>query len=290
MKEVKKNKKDPTTILLVIIFFVGLCVLLYPTISNFYNTYGVRKALEKYDNAIKSIDTTTLKEMLEDAEEYNKELFRNQIPFHNGEVEDEKYGKLLNPLETGMMGYITISKLGINLPIYHGTAEEVLSKSAGHLEGSSLPIGGENTHSIITGHRGLPTAKLFTNLDKLETGDIFVLNIINQKLTYEVDDIKIVLPEEVDELEIVEGKDYVTLVTCTPYGINTHRLLIRGHRIENANLSIVPADAIQINSIVLAPIIAVPILLILVIFVVLNPKNNKKVQVKWSDIKNDKKQ
>lgn len=289
MKEVKKNKKDPTTILLVIIFFVGLCVLLYPTISNFYNTYGVKKALEKYDDTVRSMDTSTIEKMLEDAENYNKELFKNPKGFHDGEVEDEVYGNLLNPLENGMMGYITISKLGVNLPIYHGTPESVLSKSAGHLEGSSLPIGGENTHAIITGHRGLPTAKLFTNLDKLEVSDIFVLNIINQKLTYEVDDIKIVLPEEVDDLEIVEGKDYVTLVTCTPYGINTHRLLIRGHRIENSNLSIVPADAVQINSIVLAPVIAVPILLILLIFVVLNPKGNKKVHLKWSDIKNDKK-
>lgn len=285
----KEKKKDFSTIILVIIFLIGLCVLLYPLISNWYNSLGAERAVTNYEDVIKDIDDAKMQRILQSAENYNKNLFEDPKTLHNGEIEDIEYKELLDPTGTGMMGYITISKLSVNLPIYHGTTNEILNKYVGHLEGSSIPIGGESTHSILTGHRGLPSANLFTNLDKLDIGDTFILNILNQKLIYEVDDIKIVLPDEIDELKIVAGQDYVTLVTCTPYAVNTHRLLVRGHRIENSNTKIIPADAMQINSIIVAPIISIPILFILILVVIIKPKRRKRTHIKWSDIQNEKK-
>lgn len=264
-------------------------MLLYPIISNWYNSLGVERALTNYESSINEIDEAKMQRVIQDAEDYNKNLFENPKTLHNGEIEDIEYKELLDPTGTGMMGYITIPKLSVNLPIYHGTTNEVLNKYVGHLEGSSIPIGGESTHSILTGHRGLPSANLFTNLDKLDIGDTFILNILSQKMIYEVDDIKIVLPDEIDDLKIIEGQDYVTLVTCTPYAVNSHRLLVRGHRTQNTNNNIVPADAMQINSTIVAPIIAIPIIFILVLIVILKPKKKKRTQIKWSDIRNEKK-
>ena len=185
------------------------------------------------------------------------------------------YENLLNINNDGMIGYITIDKIKVELPIYHGTSEEVLSKSVGHLEGSSLPVGGIGTHSVLSAHRGLPSSKLFTDLDKLEIGDIFTINILNQMLTYEIDKITIVKPNEIEGLKIEEGKDYITLLTCTPYGINTHRLLVRGTRIENAKEKIyITTEAFKINNLIVTPIVALPIIFILLLIIIFKPIEN----------------
>jgi sortase A len=195
----------------------------------------------------------------------------------SGDPVDDEYSSLLDVDGNGMIGYITITKLDVRLPIYHGTGSDVLAQYAGHIEGSSLPVGGKGTHAVISGHRGLPTAKLFTDLDKMEVGDTFTITVLDQVLTYEVDQIRIVLPDEVSDLEIDENKDYVTLVTCTPYGVNTHRLLVRGHRIKTAETTAVTADALQIDTKLVAICIAIPILLVLVVWVFIHyrKKNNK---------------
>ena len=179
------------------------------------------------------------------------------------------------------MGYITISKIGVELPICHGTGDSVLQITAGHLEGTSLPVGGASTHAVISAHRGLPSAKLFTNLDQLEVGDTFTITVLDRVLTYEVDKISIVLPTETDELKITEGKDYVTLMTCTPYGINTHRLLVRGRRVETPDQYKhlrVTAEALKIEPIIVAPVMALPMLLILLIGMLISTRKPKKTR------------
>jgi sortase A len=217
-------------------------------------------------------------QMLADAKAYNKKIANSKTNFINGDPSDEEYKSLLNVNGDGMMGYITITKIDVRLPIYHGTGEDALVHSVGHIEGSSLPIGGKSTHTVISGHRGLPSATLFSNLDKLEVGDTFVITVLGEKLTYEVDQIRVVLPDEVSELDVVEGKDYVTLVTCTPYGINTHRLLVRGHRIASDEVLDVASDALQIDTKLVAVVISIPILLVLIIWVLIHyrTKNKKK--------------
>jgi sortase A len=222
------------------------------------------------------------KEMLQAAKDYNEKISKNPNQFVNGEAQDEEYKSLLNVDGNGMMGYITINKLGVYLPIYHGTGEDALIHSTGHIEGSSLPIGGESTHALISGHRGLPSAKLFTDLDELEIGDTFKITVLDEVTTYEVDQIRIVLPNEVSDLKLVEGEDYVTLITCTPYGVNSHRLLVRGHRIANTGDDArVTADALQIDTKIVALFIAVPILIVLLFWLLIHyrkkDKNKKQI-------------
>lgn len=204
--------------------------------------------------------------------EYNRELVGRSTNFALSDAQKEEYEKLLDVSGTGIMGYVEIPELGVSLPVYHGTEEAVLQVAAGHLEWSSLPVGGESSHCVISGHRGLPSAKLFTDLDKLREGDVFMLRVLDEVLTYEVDKISIVEPSQVSELQIVEGEDLCTLVACTPYGINTHRLLVRGHRIENIQSSAairVTSDALQIDPLIVAPIAAAPILLVLLVLLLL---------------------
>ncbi|HCA71941.1 MAG TPA: class C sortase [Ruminococcaceae bacterium] len=261
MKKTKK-KNYLSTILLIVIFLVGLSVLLYPTISNFINQKHATRAVEDYKYKVSTLTTKDIKKEWQAANDYNHKLAESPLKFQNGEPKDATYKSLLNLTGNGMMGYITIQKIGVQLPIYHGTSAEILAAGTGHLEGSSLPVGGKSTHAIITGHRGLPSAKLFTDLDQLKAGDTFTLSILNQTLTYQVDQISIVLPAEVSNLAITPGKDYVTLLTCTPYAINTHRLLVRGFRIPNAAADLkVTEDAVQIDPIIVAPVVAAPILL-----------------------------
>ena len=207
--------------------------------------------------------------------EYNRELVGRSTNFALSDAQKEEYEKLLDVSGTGIMGYVEIPELGVSLPVYHGTEEAVLQVAAGHLEWSSLPVGGESSHCVISGHRGLPSAKLFTDLDKLREGDVFMLRVLDEVLTYEVDKISIVEPSQVSELQIVEGEDLCTLVTCTPYGINTHRLLVRGHRIENIQNSAairVTSDALQIDPLIVAPIAAAPILLVLLVLLLLTKR------------------
>lgn len=260
------KKKNLSTIALVLVFFVGLSVLLYPTISDYWNSFHQSRAIATYADSVADMDEQDYEEMWNAAQEYNEKLFETGHGLGLKKKEKKEYNKLLNVSGTGIMSYIEIPKIKCSLPIYHGTDEGVLQIAIGHIEGSSLPVGGVNTHCVLSGHRGLPSAKLFSNLDKLEEGDIFMIRTLDQTLTYEVDQIRIVLPDEVDDLKIEEGKDLCTLVTCTPYGINTHRLLVRGHRVANreeAEAVRVTADAMQVDNRIVAACIAVPVLLIL---------------------------
>ena len=270
-------KKHASTIFLIFIFFVGLSVLLYPSVSNYINQKSQSRAVANYEKTAAEMAQKDTDAYFQKAEEYNKELASHPELFY----EPSKlagYEKTLDITGTGIMGYISIPKIKVELPIYHGTEDGVLQIACGHLEGSSLPVGGASTHAVLSAHRGLPSAKLFTNLDKLETEDTFTITILDRVLTYQVDEIAIVLPSETDKLQIEEGKDYCTLVTCTPYGINTHRLLVRGHRIDNieeVKTVRVTADAVQIEPMLVAPIVAIPILLVLLLLLLL-PRRRKK--------------
>ena len=270
-------KKHLSTIILVIVFVVGLSLLLYPTFADWWNSVHQSRAVASYVEQVAVIDQNQYEAIWESARQHNRELLERNNPFALQEDEIESYNAQLNVGGTGVMGYVEIPEIGVILPIYHGTDDAVLQIAVGHLEWSSLPVGGESTHSVISGHRGLPSAKLFTNLDKLVEGDLFIFRILDEILTYEVDQILIVEPHEVQHLQIQEGKDLCTLVTCTPYGINSHRLLVRGHRVENPEVAKtvrVTADAMQIEPVVVAPIVALPMLLILLIILLL-PKHKK---------------
>lgn len=224
-------KKRISTGIMIMIFMIGLSLLLYPGVSNFWNSIHQTYAIVDYEASLEGLSPTDYTVYWEAAEDYNRELAGLEEPLKNYDQIDG-YKAVLNVRNNGMMGYITIPDLNVELPIYHGTSESVLSKAAGHLEGSSLPVGGENTHCVISAHRGLPSAKLFTNLDQVEVGDRFSMKILDRTLTYEVFEISVVKPDEIERLGIEEGKDLCTLVTCTPYGINSHRLLVHGKRIK----------------------------------------------------------
>ncbi len=274
----KRMKKDRMSTILVFIFFIGLSVTLYPFISDYWNSRTQSRAIAAYSDTVSQMDEADYKVMIEEAEQYNKKLRKLSFPF----VDYENLGTyedILNINETGIMGYVNIPILGVELPIYHGTDEGILQIAAGHLAGSSFPVGGTSTHAVISAHRGLPSAKLFTDLDELIKGDIFTITVLNQTITYEVNQIRIVLPQEVDELQIVKGKDYCTLMTCTPYGVNSHRLLVRGIRTENVKTSstaYVPADATQINPTLVSIILAIPLVFILLIILLVDQRRDHK--------------
>ncbi|GFI02360.1 MAG: class C sortase [Lachnospiraceae bacterium] len=226
-------------VLAAIVCLAGLGVLLYPTISNWWNLWMQSRLITEYERKVEELDTEQFTEIYDAAKAYNEKLFQLGISFANVDANDERlsvngqnYDQLLNINGNGVMGYVIIEKIGVRLAISHGTEDEVLHDGVGHLKGSSLPVGGESTHAALFGHRGLPSALLFTDLDQMEIGDYFQVNILGRVLNYQVDQILVIEPHETDPLEIVEGKDYVTLVTCTPYAVNTHRLLIRGVRVE----------------------------------------------------------
>ena len=273
-------KKNRSTIILILIFLVGLSVMLYPTVSDYVNQRHQSRALASYDETVNEMSDADYTAYFEAADAYNQRLAATPNSFFTPE-QVSGYDETLDVSGTGIMGYITIPKISVKLPIYHGTDEGVLQVAAGHLEGSSLPVGGAGTHAVISAHRGLPSAKLFTNLDQLEVGDTFTITVLDRVLTYEVDKISIVLPTETDELKIAEGKDYVTLMTCTPYGINTHRLLVRGRRVETPDQYKhlrVTAEALKIEPIIVAPIMALPMLLILLIGMLLSTRKPKKTR------------
>lgn len=273
----RKRKVSVSTVILVIVFLAGLSVMLYPIISDYWNSKTQSKVIADYDKLLSNMDNETYKSIMANAEDYNNKLKELYNPLENYN-ELDGYNDTLDVTGTGIMGYITIPKIDVELPIYHGTSDKVLNNAAGHLQGSSLPIGGESTHAVISAHRGLPSAKLFSDLDELEKGDRFTITVLNEVLTYEIDKIQIIEPDELDKLEIVDGEDYVTLITCTPYGINTHRLLVRGSRVETENkLSVrVSADAVKIEPILVAPFVAIPVLIIFLI-VMLGTDKNKKI-------------
>ena len=275
----KKKGNHLITILLILIFLLGLSLLLYPAVSDYWNSKHQTRAIAVYSEEVSGLDKDQYQALWADAAAYNASLRERDNAYLLTEEQKAAYEQLLNVSGLGIMGYIEIPSIDCSLPIYHGTEESVLQIAIGHLEWSSLPVGGESTHCVLSGHRGLPSAKLFTNLDKLQEGDVFLLRVLDEVLTYEVDQILIVEPQETGALRIVEGEDLCTLVTCTPYGINTHRLLVRGHRIENApeaRLVRVTADAVQIEPLLVAPIVALPMLLMLLILLLLpkRPKND----------------
>jgi len=272
------KKGSFSTAILILILIAGLSLLLYPTVSDYWNSFHQTRAIASYAEQVADLDDERYEQLWNDAQSYNKALAQKSDRYAMSDEERAEYESLLNVSGNGIIGYIEIPLIGCSLPIYHGTDEAVLQIAVGHVEGTSLPVGGEGTHAVLSGHRGLPSAKLFTDLDKLSEGEDFILQILDETLTYEVDQILIVEPHEMNALEIEPGKDYCTLVTCTPYGINTHRLLVRGHRVENqeeARAVRVTADAIQIEPVLVAPFVAAPMLLVLLI-VLLIPKNPRK--------------
>ena len=271
-------RKNLSTIILILIFLVGLSVMLYPSVSDAVNRKHQSRAVADYAEKVEQLSDADYQTYFDAADAYNRQLNTTPNAFYKPDLVSG-YAQTLDISGTGIMGYITIPKISVELPIYHGTDEGVLQVAAGHLEGSSLPVGGAGTHAVISAHRGLPSAKLFTDLDELEVGDRFTITVLDRVLTYEVDQISIVLPTETDQLLPTEGMDYVTLMTCTPYGVNTHRLLVRGKRVETTESQKhirVAADAFRIEPIIVAPILAIPMLLAALVGVLVAPHLRKR--------------
>lgn len=271
----KKKKSRMTTVLLMFAFLAGMALLLYPSVSDYWNSFRQSQVIANYAEELSHIDDERYQQFIDDAREFNANLLKRTNEYRLDEEQLEQYEQLLNVSGIGAMGYIEIPSIACTIPIYHGTSDAVLQIAVGHLEWTSLPVGGESTHCVLSGHRGLPSAKLFTDLDKVMVGDLFMLRILDEILTYEVDQILIVEPHVTENLLIEPGKDYCSLVTCTPYGINTHRLLVRGHRVANvekAKKIRVTADAIQIDPLLVAPVVAMPVLFVLLIMLMLPQK------------------
>lgn len=274
----KKRTSNLITLFLIFILLAGLSLLLYPTVSDYWNSLHQSRAIAEYAEQVANLDDDLYEGLWADAQRYNETLLDKADRYDMTEEERAEYESLLNVSGNGIIGYIEIPMIQCSLPIYHGTEESVLQIAVGHIEGSSLPTGGAGTHCVLSGHRGLPSAKLFTDLDQLAEGDTFILRILDETLTYEVDQIRTVEPYELDDLGIEEGKDYCTLVTCTPYGINTHRLLVRGRRVDNqpeARTVRVTADAMQIEPVLVAPLVAVPMLFVLLILLLVKTRRKK---------------
>ena len=236
----KKKKNFVWNIFFALVFLAGAGVFLYPTVSDMWNQYRNARLVSRYDEAVTDLSDNEYQKLWNEAKEYNTEHPVNSIVDAFGEKDDyvlsQPYDQILDPNGAGLMGSIEIPKINAKLAIYHGLSKTVLEKGVGHVEGTSLPVGGKSTHAVLAAHRGLPSAKLFTDLDQMKKGDIFILHILGKNLAYKVDQIRTVLPEETGELDIVEGEDHVTLVTCTPYGVNSHRLIVTGERISDAEV------------------------------------------------------
>ena len=288
-------KKHLFSLLLFTALFIGLALILYPSLSDYWNSFHQTRAIMQYSAEVANMDSSEYEEIIEHARQYNYRISQEGINWILTDEERELYNSELNYTGSGIMGYINIEKIHVMLPLYHGTSEAVLQTSIGHLEGTSLPVGAaswdsratksggavtdlnEGSHCVLSGHRGLPSAKLFSDLDKLVDGDTFSLNIMDETLTYQVDQIRVVEPTNLSDLQIVPGKDYCTLVTCTPYGINTHRLLVRAHRVDNPQGDIkVVADALQIEPVYIVPIVAAPMLVLLLILTIVVTDFKKK--------------
>lgn len=285
----RKKSGRLSTIILIIILLVGFSVMLYPIISNWWNERVQSKVISDYKETVSKMDSGNIEKLINEAHEYNEQLVGLYAPFINYD-EIPGYDDILNVSGTGIMGYITIPVIHAEYPIYHGTSEEVLNIAAGHLQGSSLPVGGADTHAVISAHRGLPSAKLFTDLDKMVEGDTFTITILDQVYTYEVEKILTVKPEDVDKLAIIPEKDYVTLMTCTPYGVNTHRLLLRSHRIETVydesevKVKVNP-DALQVDPMLVVPVIFTVFVIILILIWVIGGKRKKTRTLDYTKIK-----
>lgn len=277
-------KRHITTLLLILIFLAGLSLVLYPSFSNWWNSFHSSKAISDYADLVATLEDDQYEELWAEAVTYNRNRLVQGGSFITTPEQQAQYPKLLNVGGDGIMGYIEIPSIDVSLPIYHGTSEGVLQVAVGHLDWSSLPVGGESTHCVLSGHRGLPSARLFTDLDDLRTGDLFTIRVLGELMTYEVDKILIVEPHEVSALKVEEGMDLCTLVTCTPYGVNSHRLLVRGHRVENTPETLVArvtANAIQIDPLITAVVVAIPMVIVAIIFLMTTSgKKNKKKAVR----------
>ena len=276
------KRKHISTIFIILIFLVGLGFISYPTVSNLWNQAHQSRAIATYSKQVEKLDDSENKKMLKAARKYNKSLLKKSDHWKLSKKDKKKYESLLDVSGTGIMGYIEVPKIDCSLPIYHGTDEGALQIAIGHLEGSSLPVGGKSTHCVLSGHRGLPSARLFTDLDQMEEGDIFILNVLGRTLAYEVDQIRVVLPEEMSDLEVIEGKDLCTLVTCTPYGINTHRLLVRGHRTKYVEEKVEEQKEVQTKKmdtrLLIAGAAGAVILAVIIIAVVIRRRKRRRNQ------------
>jgi len=280
-KTKKKKKVNIVNLVLFLIMLAGGCIIAYPSFADWWNNFHQARSIAKYVEQVAMMDREDFDRIWSDAEAYNVSLLHNSNRLSLSDAEIATYNSILDITGTGIMGYIDIPKINISLPIYHGIDDEVLQTAIGHIPGTSLPVGGIGTHTVLSGHRGLPSAKLFSDIDQLVEGDTFLIQVLDRTLTYEVDQIRIVLPTEMQDLQIDPAQDYCTLVTCTPYGINTHRLLVRGHRIETlAGDARVTADALQLEPVFVAPLVAAPILLILLILLLITTSGkNKKPKI-----------
>ena len=275
-------RRHKTVIFLTLGFLVGICILLYPAFSNYWNSKTQSRAIVDYESVLDQLEPEDYSAIFQAAHDYNEALRAIGFPLRDYE-EVPGYYDTLKIEGTSIIGYLKIDKIGVELPIYHGTSDAVLNRGVGHLEGSSLPVGGESTHSVMSAHRGLPSAKLFTDLDRLEKGDTFQITVLDQVLTYQVDHVKVITPREIEDLQIVEGQDYCTLFTCTPYGVNTHRLLVRGIRIETITekpVIYVANEAFRIEPLLVTPAVAAPMLLVLLVHLLVKyrepPKNTQQ--------------
>lgn len=262
-----------STIILLISFFIGLSVLLYPSISSYWNSLTQSEAIVDYESMLAQYKPEDYSALFEAADAYNQKLAALDMPLQQYPKLNEEYWKILDVTGTGMIGYITVPKISQELPVFHGTSDSVLSIAVGHLQGTSLPVGGEGTHCVVSAHRGLPTAVLFTHLDRMEVGDTFYFTILDRTITYEVDQIRIVEPDDLSLIGLESGQDYCTLLTCTPYGINTQRLLVRGHQVDASQKRqlYIANDAHRVDTLVVMPMVALPIIFVLLIYVMFAP-------------------
>lgn len=276
-------KKHLLTVILVAGLAAGAGLLLYPSVANYWNSFHQTRAIMGYSDAVSEMSQEDYTAILDEAKAYNERLGKSGIQWNMTDKQKKEYNKMLKIKGTDVMGYISIPKIHVKLPMYHGTDEAILQTSIGHLEQTSLPVGGKSSHCSVSGHRGLPSARLFTDLDRLKEGDTWTMTILNETVTYEADQIRIVEPEDLSNLGIEKKKDFCTLITCTPYGVNTHRLLIRGHRIPNAdgdaNLT---ADAIQIEPKYIAPFLSIPILIALFIIMMITTRKARRMEMEDS--------
>ena len=286
-KKSKQRSSAGTTIILVLVLIAGLSLLLYPTVADKWNERHSTRVISSYSQALEDMSNEELVKEYERAVEYNSHIKDRNNIYVLSDEEREEYESLLDIKGIGIMGYIEVPSLDILLPIYHGTGESALQVGVGHLDWSSLPVGGEGTHCLLSGHRGLPSARLFTDLDKLKEGELFTLTVLDEVLTYEVDRIRIVEPTDITQLQIEKDKDYCTLITCTPYGINTHRLLVRGHRVETEEVHKVRiiSEAVMIEPLLVAPIVAFPFLLALLLLVIFGkPRKRSQIDETWEEL------
>ena len=275
MENKSKLKKNLPNIILAVFFIVGLCVFLYPSVSDFVNKWAQDREVSQYESIVSELSDDVYRDLISEAQEYNSTLVGHNIVENQENLNEEEYNNLLSVDGSNINGYLKIQKIDVRLPIYHSTDQSILQLGIGHMEGTSLPVPGETVHTVLSGHTGLPSSKLLTDLVDLEVGDTFDIVVLNQIYTYEVDQILVVEPDETDALELVDGQQYATIVTCTPYGVNTHRLLVRGKLIENVINTDVTSEAVVIDSTIIIPIIAIPLMIILFI-IMINIRNKKK--------------